>query len=127
MGYGCHERQSAFLMGTLTLTIPDEYWLTSNQRLHWAVKAKRTKFIRTLAHVTAGNAFNGRTWQVAHVGVFVGYPTRAKVDPSNAAPALKAALDGIVDAGVLPDDNHEHVPSVTYMREPGRSGKGTHT
>lgn len=114
-------------MSTMILTIPDEYWLTSNQRLHWAAKAKRTKFIRTLAHIGAGEAFEGRTWMQVHVGVFVGYPTRSKADPSNAAPAVKAALDGLTDAGVWPDDDSEHVVTVTYAREASKSGKGTHT
>src|SRR5699024_6123635 len=114
-------------MGTLTLTIPDEYWLTANQRLHWAVKAKRTKFIRTLAHVTAGNAVGGRTWMQVHVGVFVGYPTRSKADRSHAATAVKAALDRLPHAGGSPDDASAHAVTVTYARKATTSAKGPHT
>ena len=38
------------------------------------------------------------------------------------APAVKAALDGIVDAGVLPDDGPAFVWAVTY-RAPFRSAR----
>lgn len=36
-------------------------------------------------------------------------PDRRRRDPSNWAPSFKAALDGVVVAGVLPDDDHRHV------------------
>ena len=34
-------------------------------------------------------------------------------DPSNAAYALKAAVDGLVDAGLLPDDSHKYVHTLS--------------
>lgn len=34
-------------------------------------------------------------------------------DPSNAAYALKAAVDGIVDAGLLPDDSHKYLHTLS--------------
>ena len=38
---------------------------------------------------------------------------RRRRDPDNLAGALKPALDGIVDAGILDDDSSQHVASVT--------------
>jgi hypothetical protein len=37
-------------------------------------------------------------------------------------PAVKAAIDGLVDAGVLPGDTGEYVPSITFLA-PTRIGK----
>lgn len=37
-------------------------------------------------------------------------------------PAVKAAIDGLVDAGVLPGDTGAHVPSITFLA-PIRVGK----
>src|SRR5690625_3567368 len=36
-------------------------------------------------------------------------------DPDAPAPAVKPVIDGLVDAGVIPDDGPEHVSSVTYL------------
>lgn len=102
----------------ILLDIPAGIWLTSNQRLHWRAKAERTAAIRALARVAARG--HQAVTRVA-VTVAVSYPTSRRADPSNAAPTVKAALDGITDAGVWPDDDSEHVVSVTYVR-----GETTH-
>ena len=114
---------------TITLTIPAGEWLSSNQRLHWAQKARRTRSIRTrafmlgLAALRAGDvtAHPGKT----HVHVLVAYQTARKADPPNAYPSVKAAIDGLVDAGIFPDDNSEHV-SLGFDRDPEKSALGTY-
>ena len=114
---------------TITLTIPASEWLSSNGRYHWAQKARRTRSIRTrafmlgLAALRAGNvtANTGKT----HVHVLVGYPTARKADPPNSYPSVKAAIDGLVDAGIFPDDNSEHV-SLGFDRDPEKSALGTY-
>ena len=47
-------------------------------------------------------------------------------DPSNAAYALKAAVDGLVDAGLLPDDSWRYVRplSITVTRVETREEEG---
>lgn len=43
------------------------------------------------------------------------YPDRRSLpDADGVAPALKGVLDGIVDAGVLPDDNGTYVHEIAY-------------
>ena len=114
---------------TITLTIPAGEWLSSNQRLHWAQQARRTRSIRTrafmlgLAALRAGDvtARTGKT----HVHVLVAYPTARKADPPNSYPSVKAAIDGLVDAGIFPDDNSEHV-SLGFDRDPVKSAPGTY-
>ena len=114
---------------TITLTIPAGEWLSSNQRLHWAQKARRTRSIRTrafmlgLAALRAGDvtARTGKT----HVHVLVAYPTARKADPPNAYPTVKAIIDGLVDARIFPDDNSDHV-SLGFDRDPKKSALGTY-
>ena len=114
---------------TITLTIPTSEWLSSNQRLHWAQKARRTRSIRTRAFMTARAALHaggitpheGRTL----VHALIAYPTRHKADPPNAYPTVKAAIDGMVDAGVFPEDNSEHVV-LSFDRDPDKSPAGTY-
>lgn len=40
---------------------------------------------------------------------------RSLQDPSACAPEVKAAIDGLVDAGVLADDNGDHVAAIEYL------------
>lgn len=60
------------------------------------------------------------------VTAVIGYPTATRADPANAAPAVKAIIDGLVDARVW-DDDHTHIPSVAFTRNPQKAPKGTHT
>lgn len=43
------------------------------------------------------------------------YPGGRLPDPDACAPSLKGVLDGIVDAGVIPDDTGEWVKAITYL------------
>lgn len=48
----------------------------------------------------------------------------ANVDAGNHYPAVKAAIDGLVDAGVLPNDGPQHVVAITMLapKKIGRDG-----
>lgn len=43
------------------------------------------------------------------------YPGGRLPDPDAVAPSLKGVLDGLVDAGVVPDDTGEWVKAITYL------------
>jgi hypothetical protein len=43
------------------------------------------------------------------VVAYVVKPRRGRYDPNNLWPTVKAVVDGVVDAGVLVDDDHAHV------------------
>lgn len=62
--------------------------------------------------------------QSASVVAVVHHPTNRRQDPANASPTVKALIDGCVDAGLLPDDDAEHLTRVSFERgEPtGRKG-----
>jgi crossover junction endodeoxyribonuclease RusA len=111
-------------MSTLAFTIPADLWLSANQRLHWAPKAKRTKALREMGLLTA-RAEKVRDLGTTHVAAFIGYPRNGTADPGNAAPTVKALIDGMVDAGVWPDDDSTHVLGPTYLRDP-KTGDGTY-
>lgn len=53
------------------------------------------------------NAVEVETWGV--------YPTKTVPDLDGTAPALKAVLDGIVEAGVLVDDAFPYVRRISYL------------
>ena len=105
----------------LTIDIPAAMWLTANARNHWALKARRTRHLRQLGFMAARKQ---PAMDRANLAAVISYPTARRADPSNAAPTVKALLDGIVDAGVLPDDDHLHVPHVDYSRGPNTGERG---
>ena len=98
---------------TLTVDVPPALWMTSNSRLHWAEKARRTRMLRRLAAVQA-RAQNAVKYAGKHAGrvrvtVTVQPRTRGRFDPANAYPTVKALIDGCTDAGVWADDDHTHL------------------
>lgn len=81
--------------------------LNANQRLHWAAKAKLTRMIRDEAHYLAR-----RNLEISeHVTVQLTWVVtdKRRRDSDNIYPTFKAMCDGLVDAGIVPDD------TPTYM------------
>lgn len=93
---------------TFIVPLPVLDLLNANQGLHHRVKAKRVKAIRQAAAVMA-RSLGVPPLQRAHI--FAEYlPTDGRRrDPANWAPSAKAAVDGLVDAHVLPDDDDKHL------------------
>ena len=80
--------------------------ITANDKLHWAARARLTKQLRQWGYLLGregeGVARLGLTH--ARVEVEFAYPDRRRRDRSNLAPTVKALMDGLIDAGLLPDD-----------------------
>lgn len=57
---------------------------------------------------------------------YIQYPTAAKADPHNAMGTIKPIVDGCVDAGLLTDDNSEHLIGPDTRRDAGKAAPGTH-
>lgn len=113
---------------TLTIQVPPNLWLTANQRLHWSTRMRRTKMLRAYAASEARiHGLAGRRLGPCVVTAVIGYPTKGRADPTNAAPTVKAIIDGLVDARVWDDDDHTHLPLVTFARATDKTPKGTHT
>jgi hypothetical protein len=82
--------------------------LNANQRKHWSAKGRTTKAIRDAAHMFA---LADRIPAVSRAYIVAEYrpPNRRRRDVHNLFPSAKAAVDGLVDAGVLPDDSDEYL------------------
>ena len=114
-------------MTDLVFRIPNNQWLSSNQRHHWAAKAKRTAWLRRLAFVKGKLDAPSAHTRPVHITAHIGYSTRGKADPANAHPTVKALVDGLVQAGVLVEDSHEWVTGPDYRRDDTLAPKGMHT
>lgn len=93
--------------------------LNANQRMHHKPKAKLTAAIRDAAMEAVADspalmealaaAKPGPLFQRAHILGILHPATARRADPANWYPSFKAAVDGIVDAGLLDDDDHTRV------------------
>lgn len=94
----------------ITLHIPAPgRWLNSNDRCHWA---QRSQLTRTWREATCWRARAARLPRMAGRVEIVGVvhrPRRGRSDAANRYPTVKAAVDGLVDAGVLEDDSDRYV------------------
>lgn len=71
------------------------------------VAAKLTKSWRQAAEA-ASKHIGPLNWPV-QITAYIWKPRANRYDPGNIYPTAKACLDGLVDAGLLPDDDHKHV------------------
>lgn len=90
--------------------------LTMNQRMHWAQKAVIARTWRDAANIAAWK--NGGNWMPRRLPrsvVQLVLPVRSlkiRRDPSNWYPTVKPCVDGLVDAGLWPDDTPEYVMTI---------------
>lgn len=108
------------------IRVPEELWMSANDRFHWTQRSTRTKALRglgCLAARAAGLRDLGPTLVTAHIG----YPRAGRADPANAYPTVKALIDGFVDAGVWSDDDHTHVIGPMFRRDKPSGAPGVHT
>ena len=103
--------------GPTVITLePPCAFINANDRLHHYAKAERTRGWRklTAALTTTSNA---RPYDRAHITVTYRFPTNHRREVSNLQPTSKAIVDGLVDAGLLPDDDDLHVIGPDNRRE----------
>ena len=92
----------------MILTIPRAAALTANQRLHWRAKAERTRALRTRGRI-AWQQSGLTPMDRAHLTVTIAWHDARRRDANNWQPTVKGLVDGIVDAGALPDDDNAHL------------------
>lgn len=95
-------------MNEMTVTVHASNLMTANQRLHWAQKAAITRTPRDTGRINA-RFQNLPAMERAHLTVYVSWQNARRRDVSNIAPTIKALVDGIVEAGILPDDDDLHL------------------
>lgn len=90
--------------------------LSLNDRMHWAQKARITRQVRSTVAWNATSLVMGRH---DHVHVQLVYTPRdnRRRDTDNLWATAKPAVDGLVDAGIVPDDTARfvtrHEPRIT--------------
>jgi Holliday junction resolvase RusA-like endonuclease len=94
--------------------------LSPNARCHWAVKFKAVKRARTEAWASAQVAMYEADvkggWKDATCEVHWFARDARRRDKDNCLASLKAVFDGLVDAGLLRDDNAlTHLPLVILV------------
>lgn len=93
---------------TFVLLLPDVRLINANDRLHRQEAARRTKAIRAAAKRQALDDLIPHLDR-AHIVFEYLPPDNRRRDSANWQPSAKAAVDGLVDAGVLDDDDHTRV------------------
>lgn len=92
---------------------------TANERIHWRVRHDRTKTIRTAVTRTA------RALKIPlldHVRVQLHYAPgdNRRRDEDNLTTTSKPSFDGLVDAGIVPDDTAAWMTKLMPVIHPGR-------
>ena len=106
-------------MTELVVTHHERPWTLNAERSggkrghgHWAPTRNLTGAWRHAFYLLT-MAQRPESWEQAHI--IVDCRLRHPLpDTGNNYPAFKAGLDGIIDAGVLPDDSAKHVLSITF-------------
>jgi len=96
--------------------------LNLNDREHWRLKANKSKYIRQLSEQIA-KVSRAPHLKRALLTVEIAFPDRKRRDPHNWMATVKPIVDGLVKAGVLPDDDAKHLLGPDLRRHPAVAGK----
>ena len=99
--------------------------LSPNSRCGWRAKAHSTAKYREAGYIVGLDAKSRsafpRPWAAAEMRYRFFHRDSRRRDPDNLLASLKAAIDGIVDAGILEDDNgliHQPVEQQVDRKNP---------
>jgi crossover junction endodeoxyribonuclease RusA len=89
--------------------------LNANDRLHYRERSKRTEKLRSEAY-KAAKAQPSLPFTRVRIRCIFRAPDKRRRDVANLYPSFKAVIDGIVDAGLLLDDNDRYVTELSLVR-----------
>jgi len=94
---------------TITMPLPPkELW--QNRTGHWIKKSKATREYRSSAYLLGVSArLQRQCWEMASAKLVFFWGDRRRRDVRNAEAAMKPAYDGLVDAGIIIDDDYKHL------------------
>ncbi|MGX6605606.1 hypothetical protein ACWKSP_26260 [Micromonosporaceae bacterium Da 78-11] len=101
---------------TWTLTIPaPAKWLNANQRTDLRRQTPDRRAWRDAGRVYAMQAKLPKL-ERAYLLAELRFADNIRRDVHNLYPTIKAVVDGLIDYGLLPDDNHHHLvgPDLRY-------------
>lgn len=87
---------------------PGQELLNANDRIHWSKRSRITKQLRSDAHLMARYLKIPRLARIQVDGIYEP-PDKRRRDAGNWLATYKAQIDGLVDAGVVEDDDHTRV------------------
>jgi crossover junction endodeoxyribonuclease RusA len=99
----------------IEIPLPDPK-LWSNRNTHWRAKSPLVKGYRALAccemqAVMEKSGLQAVAWEKACLSMEFFFKDKRRRDVFNAEAAMKAAIDGCVDAGLISDDDWTHLSS----------------
>jgi crossover junction endodeoxyribonuclease RusA len=97
-------------MESWVFDLPQTTPMSLNARMNWAVAAKMKKPYREAAHVLALQQKIPACKRVRVTLIYTPKDKRRR-DPLNLVATLKLVEDGLVDAGVIPDDTPDYLES----------------
>jgi crossover junction endodeoxyribonuclease RusA len=101
------------------LVVPPCKWLNANQRhAHWSHLSVPTKAWREETATAARDSAVPAMERATITAVVRRADRRTDTDAQNRYPTIKAAIDGLVDAGVLPDDKDGNLLALTIRPGP---------
>lgn len=86
--------------------------LNMNSREHWRTRSQRVKAWRITARDYARLALRCRKLGPSFVMLTIDVPDKRRRDPANLYATVKPVVDGLVDAGLWPDDSAEYVTTI---------------
>ena len=97
--------------------------LSPNRRLHWAARGRETRSVR---QQTGWIAKAAKLTPQLPITVTLHYrPARnGRRDPGNLCLDSKASIDGLVDAGLAPDDTEQYIRETIPVIHPAEPGQG---
>lgn len=111
-------------MAYIAKTVVPRSWQLTHHEKPWTVNAerswhfhKRARAVKEVRNAFAWLAVESKVPALAAVRVSVvplAKDRRGIQDVAACMPAAKAAIDGLVDAGVIPDDNPSHMRSLAF-------------
>jgi crossover junction endodeoxyribonuclease RusA len=114
----------AALRTSTVLVVPPCKWMNSNERYsHWSQRSGPTKEWREATAEAARDNGVPAMERATITAVVRRADRRTDTDAQNRYPTIKAAVDGLVDARVLPDDKDAHVLALTIRPGPPVSRK----
>lgn len=99
-------------------------WLTTNSRDHWAVTNKRTQAWRKAAWAMTKAARLTPVVGPVHITATIHKTTRHRYDLDGHTPTVKACIDGIRQAGLIPEDDTTVIPQLTIRAGEPRTRAG---
>jgi len=115
---------------SVSLTWPLAAWPNSNadRRKHWTRQRREARAIRQAARIEAARLRDVIAPAVVQlhgpvaVTLRFAFPDARHRDLDNYS--AKALIDGLVDSGILADDDHRHIASVTRTLDPIKTLRG---